>query len=261
MKMKYFCLGLFALFVVNGLVSSSYASAGLSNCVGMWLFDEGDGDETADGSGNGNDGTLLNAPQWTEGKFGDALLFDGSDDCVEIEDTDDLSITGDLTFSIWIKVEEYPTSWRNMLSKLVDDTHAEFNFRHKNSTQAQFYFGDGAGARVCNWNPSEDLPLDEWTHVAGVRRSKTYLKLYFNGVEKRSLNITTDPVATDANVTIGRQSNNVFFFKGAIDEVALFNAELDEGDIKNIMKNGLKETLSAVEFSGKLVSTWAALRK
>jgi hypothetical protein len=41
----------------------------------------------------------------------------------------------------------------------------------------------------------------------------------------------------------------------------LFNAELDEGDIQNIMENGLKETLSAVEFSGKLVSTWAALRK
>ena len=114
------------------------------------------------------------------------------------------------------------------------------------------------------WNPSEDLPLDTWTHIAGVRKSKTYLKLYFDGVEKRTANITTDAIATDANVTIGRQSNaNGFFFEGIIDEVAIFDAALEEEDIKDLMNKGLKESVnpSAVDPSGKLTSTWAALRK
>jgi hypothetical protein len=46
-------------------------------------FDEGSGDKTSDLSNNGNDGTLGNNPAWTEGKFKNALEFDGTDDYVE----------------------------------------------------------------------------------------------------------------------------------------------------------------------------------
>ena len=35
-----------------------------SGLVGLWHFDEGSGDTAADNSGNGNDGTLFNNPQW-----------------------------------------------------------------------------------------------------------------------------------------------------------------------------------------------------
>ena len=251
------------VFIAGVLANSSYAKIDLKNCVGMWLFDEGKGDVTADASGNKNDGTIENAPKWIDGKFGDALQFDGVDDYVSVENTNNLSITGDFTFSMWVKISAYPTAWRNMLSKLVDDTHNEFNFRYKDSASAQFYFGTGAAAIICNWVPSQDLPLDAWTHIAGVRKSKTYLKLYFNGIEKRTANITTDAISTEANVTIGRQSNSMFYFNGIIDEVAIFNVALGVEDIQTLMNKGLKESLnpSAVESSGKLASTWAALRK
>jgi len=264
MKAKCLLIGIAILFVAGALANSSHARIDLKTCVGMWLFDEGRGEVTIDDSANKYDGTLQNGTEWTEGRFGEALQFDGSDDYVDVGNADNLSITGDFTFSMWVNISAYPISWQNMLSKLVDDTHAEFNFRYKNSTAAQFYFGSGAAAVICNWNPSEDLPLDTWTHIAGVRKSKTYLKLYFDGVEKRTANITTDAIATDANVTIGRQSNaNGFFFEGIIDEVAIFNAALEEEDIKDLMNKGLKESInpSAVDPSGKLASTWAALRK
>lgn len=263
MKAKCLLIVMFILFIAGALVSSSYAKIDLKTCVGMWLFDEGRDDVTADASANKNNGTLENGPKWTEGKFNEALQFDGTDDYVNCGNANNMSITGDFTFSMWVEISEYPTSWRNMLSKLVDDTHNEFNFRYKDSTAAQFYFGTGGAAVICNWVPSQDLPLDAWTHIAGVRKSKTYLKLYFNGIEKRSANITTDAISTEANVTIGRQSNNVFYFNGIIDEVAIFNAALEVEDIQTLMNKGLKESLnpSAVEFSGKLASTWAALRK
>ena len=77
------------------------------------------------------------------------------------------------------------------------------------------------------------------------------------------MNITTDAISTDANVTIGRQSDNKFYFTGIIDEVAIFNAALGAEDIQTLMNKGLKESLNpnAVDLSGKLISTWAALRK
>jgi hypothetical protein len=61
----------------------------------MWLtFDEGSGNIAYDYSGNKNNGVLLDAnatnndgntpPQWTNGRFGKALSFDGVDDYVGI---------------------------------------------------------------------------------------------------------------------------------------------------------------------------------
>ena len=258
MRVKCLLIGIVGLFVAGVLTTSSYARIDPETVVGMWSFDEGKDDVAADSSANKNDGTLINDPEWTEGQFGDAIQFDGANDYVDIGNADNLSITGDFTFSLWVNISEYPTSWRNMLSKLVNDTNAEFNFRYKTSTQAQFYFGTGTAAIICSWNPSQDLPLDIWTHIAGVRKSKTYLKLYFDGIEKRSQNITTDAISTDANVTIGRQSNDIFYFSGSIDEVIIFNAALEAEDIQTLMNEGLPR---AVDPSGKLVSTWAALRK
>ena len=226
-KSMLICMAFVAAF---GLIRT--ASAEL---VGYWSFDEGSGAIAKDGSGNGNDGTLENGTAWTDGKFGYAVQFDGTNDYVNIGKPDKLSITGDFTFSMWLKISEYPTNWRNMLSKLVDDQHVEFNFRYKNSTQGQFYYGTGSAAIVLNWNPSEDLPLDTWTHVAGVRKGRAYQKLYFNGVEKRTANITTDAVSTEANVTIGRQSNATFYFSGVIDEVAIFTDALGEPEIRSAM--------------------------
>jgi hypothetical protein len=253
-------VGMVVLFAVGILVSPSYAGIDPRTIAGMWLFDEGEGDTAPDSSGNGNDGKLTNGPEWDDGKFGDALQFDGTDDYVDVGNADNLSITGDFSFSMWVYISEYPTGWSNMLSKLANDQNAEFNFRYKNSTTAQFYFGTGAAAIICNWNPSEDLPLDEWTHIAGVRKSKTYLKLYFNGVEKRSANISTDAISTEASVTIGRQSDAKFYFNGIIDEVAIFNAALEVEDIQTLMNKGLEEVISAVEFSGKLTATWASIK-
>ncbi len=229
------------VFLVLGLLVSCVDA----DVVGYWQFDEGTGEIAKDGSGNGNDGTLENGTEWTGGKFGDAVQFDGTNGYVNLGNADSFSITGDFTFSMWVKISEYPTSWRNMLSKLVDDTHAEFNFRYKDSTQGQFYYGTGSAAIICMWNPSEDLPLDTWTHIAGVRKNKAYLKLYFNGVEKRTSDITTDAVSTDANVTIGRQSNAIFYFSGIMDEVAIFTEALGEAEIQSVMSGlGHKELAS-----------------
>jgi len=122
MKMKCLLISIVCLFVVGVLTTSSYAKIDPETVVGMWSFDEGKGDVTADSSANKNDGTLENGPEWMDGKFGDALEFDGASSYVDCGNADNLSITGDFTFSLWVNISEYPTSWRNMLSKLVDDT-------------------------------------------------------------------------------------------------------------------------------------------
>ena len=81
-------------FIVISLMFAnlSYAKIDEASIIGMWLFDEGEGDVALDSSGNGNNGKLMNDPKWVEGKFGKALSCDGVDDYVDTElNTNDLS--------------------------------------------------------------------------------------------------------------------------------------------------------------------------
>jgi len=55
----------------------------ISRLVGSWHFDEDSGNITYDSSGNDNNG-IIHGANWTNGKFGKALEFDGTDDYVEI---------------------------------------------------------------------------------------------------------------------------------------------------------------------------------
>ncbi|MCL5279592.1 MAG: LamG domain-containing protein, partial [Planctomycetes bacterium] len=55
------------------------ARAGMDpNLAIYWPFDEGQGTVANDGSGKGNNGTLVNSPTWVTGKIGGALRFNGS---------------------------------------------------------------------------------------------------------------------------------------------------------------------------------------
>ncbi len=80
MKAGCLMIGVVVLFVTGLLTNSSYADISLEDAVGIWLFDEGNGDIAKDSSGNGNEGQIMNAPEWVDGKSGKALRFDGVDD-------------------------------------------------------------------------------------------------------------------------------------------------------------------------------------
>ena len=68
------CSGL----MVIGLILAGQSSAAIdqASIAGIWLFDEGDGQ---DASENGNDGELVGDIKEVEGKFGKALEFPGTE--------------------------------------------------------------------------------------------------------------------------------------------------------------------------------------
>ena len=65
-------------------------------------MDEGSGTTISDRSGNNNTGTLTNGPTWTAGEYGGALLFDGADDRVRVNDSNSLDLTTAATFEAWV---------------------------------------------------------------------------------------------------------------------------------------------------------------
>jgi len=73
----------------NSALLNFHIPAEVSNdggLVGLWHMNEGSGNITNDSSGLGNNGTCYNAGHlcnWTVGRFGYGVLFDGVDDYVD----------------------------------------------------------------------------------------------------------------------------------------------------------------------------------
>ena len=71
-------------FLTVYCATTSHAKIDPKTVAGIWLFDEGNGKIAEDLSGNGNDGELKEGTKWEDGQFGQAVIFDGKDDYVEI---------------------------------------------------------------------------------------------------------------------------------------------------------------------------------
>ena len=88
----------------------------------------------------------------------------------------------DLTIDMYIKLNSYPISWTNIISKMDNDKSGEFSLRIQNRNVGQFYYGTGSRSIDLKWNPSEVLPLNKWVRLTIVRDiMKKELVLYANG--------------------------------------------------------------------------------
>jgi hypothetical protein len=251
-KMK--CL---AIFVVISLMFAglSYSKIDEGSIIGMWLFDEGEGDVAEDASGNGNNGTLINSPKWVEGKFGGALEFSGAGDYVDTElNTDDLS--SPITISLWMN----PTQIKK--SPLVSG----YNNANPDANRWDIQLNrDGAGK--IRWVEHEGrdgaissttLEADTWYHIAVIHDLPNSESMIFvNGVLENTAKIEQD-LNTGRVVQFADGDGDTY--GGLIDEVAIFNVVLSEDDIINIMNNGLAGMLSVFD-KGKLATTWANIKK
>ena len=86
---------------VDAKIAATYKSA---SQVTALSFSEGSGTAATDNSESGHDGTLVNGPAWTTGKFGSGLSLDGTNDYVSVANPSTLNFgTSNFTISAWIK--------------------------------------------------------------------------------------------------------------------------------------------------------------
>jgi len=221
-------------------------------------MDEGQGDDTADLSGNGNDGLLEEGPEWIPGKFGKALEFDaGSRVYISASD----SMHGDIfmdnfTLLAWIMPTLTGDTWQHVW-RSVNGT--------EDATQCTLFLNTGGflswRGRVADaWGercvtPGGMIPADEWTHMAVVSDGSEW-KIYLDGAEAGSSEYEElDGDITDFYLGFdGRQWDERY--TGAIDEVYLLTRALSAVEVMNAMA-GID---MSVQPAGKLAGTWGALK-
>ena len=167
--------------------------------VAAYGFSEGGGGAVADVSGNGNNGTLTSGVTWTTaGKFGNALVFNGSSGRVDIADTPSLRLTTAMTLEAWVNPATESGWWRDVVYKGNDNYYLMAT-----SGQGGLPAGRVGVSRVYG---ASLLPTNTWTHLA-VTYDKAALRLYVNGVQASSVAYTGDIVTSANPLQIGETAS------------------------------------------------------
>lgn len=240
-------------FIIVSLMFAGISDAKIdpNAIVGVWLFD-GNADDSSE---NNNDGTIMGAPQWVDGKFGKALELNGVGDYVDLPQLPEQT-NQPLSFTAWIKWDGSTATTRGI-------------WGYTNTATVNCHFeiqAAGMRLRLGNINNTgmTSPPVDQWAFV-GFTYDGTTARYYLNGVEVGSIAGDTGPIfgAESALGHIVGVSDSGRFFDGLIDEAAICNQALKEEDIQAIMNQGLGRALgiTAVSSAGKLATTWAKIKK
>ncbi len=212
--------------------------ANQTGLVSWWPFD-GNAEDIIDN----NDGILQPDMEFVNGIVNDALRFDGVDDYVLVRDADNLDLTDFATIDAWVK----PLSLMTNSEGIV--------FKRNNAGNGAVYglfMAENGGVRfqvdtvsfgILATEATEPLPLDKWSHVAGVfSADNTKIEVYLNGQRQQTNAIPGFNVLQQNNkdVYIGAplstSSNN--YFHGLIDEVEISNESLPITNIYQAFENG-----------------------
>ncbi len=236
------------------IVSTATIDAAIDpdSIVGIWLLDEGQGNEFKDTSVNGNDGEIHGA-KWTDGRIGKGLEFSGANRA-EIPGSKSIDdYLNGFTYLLWVKPTGNPPNvntrviehdWHNPTIQIgPNDYYASIAV---NADQAQTHVRGGAWV------------MDEWNFVAMTYDGDT-LKLFVDGefVGEKAVGKPDEKLGAEIRLASWRTPG--WNFIGVLDEVAVFNEPLSDDDLNQIMNNGLEEALS-VSPTEKMTITWARIK-
>ena len=185
------------------------------------------GRSVADTSGNSLTGTVSGAAWSTQGKFGNALSFDGVNDWVTVADAPSLDLTTGMTLEAWI----FPTISNGVRDIIIKEGSGVDVYN--------LYARNGGGRPESNvfvggTNRTAEgtaLANNVWTHVAGTYDGST-LRLFINGAQVASTGFSGSIATSAGPLRIGGNSIWGEFFQGRIDEIRIYNRALTQAEIQ-----------------------------
>jgi hypothetical protein len=199
---------------------------GEKGLVGYWSFDEGQGQIVRDASGMNHHGRIKGGTKWVEGHHGGALWFNGTDAMVELANPEGLNLAGDTTFMAWVQ-----TSSDDGRDRLIFGDTAGLAVDRNLSIELDrgaLLIGHGNDSQYESFSASHKFD-GTWQHLAIIFEQPRYY-LYLNGRLHEVGELATPILQTRGG---GRSIGGWWAgnFKGALDEVRLYNRALSEREI------------------------------
>lgn len=192
-----------------------------------------DGDAT-DHSFYGNDGTAVGGPVATEdrwGHVGGALLFDGIDDQILVNDALSLDLEEEMTLAAWIRPTLASGPWVVGKRDLSGGLWL-YSLDHSGGSVRGSFRDSGGGGWIAPGYSA--IVQDDWQLLV-VTSDGTHLVSYLDGVLQGHVSHSGALIGTgDGRVEIG--SFHDARFGGAIDDVLIMNRALSFREVAKLMQ-------------------------
>src|SRR6266481_1658505 len=96
---------------------SIHLSGQTAGLVAAYNFNEGSGPTVTDLSGHNLTGTIVGATWTNQGKYGNALSFNGTSSYVDLGNPAALQLTGSMTLEAWVKAAATPPNDGQIVAK------------------------------------------------------------------------------------------------------------------------------------------------
>jgi len=232
--------GLYEASKVSKINASANLRGPQNGLVGQWSFDGADmyGTTAYDRSGGGNNGTLTNGPAQAQGKIGQAIRFDGVNDYVNLTHQSGLPIystTTPYSVSVWVK----PETGGDAVKEIYEDAGPLHFFRIRLINQelrVQVYDGVDNTDKATSDNT---VVYNQWNHVVYTDNVGT-AKMYVNGVQdSASFNYTAPTSSMSLTASrLGTFFVSLDYFKGAMDDLRLYNRVLSAAEVQQLYALG-----------------------
>jgi hypothetical protein len=231
MKKNIFCF-LLCFLSIGSLIAQVPSYVPTSGLVGWWQFNGNANDE----SGNANNGSVNGATLTTDrfGNVNSAFNFDGVNDWININNSNSLNPTSQITISAWVNTLAYNLSDASMVvNKGWDQSPGHYDVLVFSSNQkSRFVIGSNLYVES-----NSIININQWTLIT-VSISSLTMKIYVNGTlentvlqnNNNSFGANTDPLY------IGKHdyNNAPYYFKGKIDDIGIWNRALTQQEVTNL---------------------------
>jgi len=186
-----------------------------------------------DESGNSHNGTVFGSTL-TNDRFGNengAYTFDGND-IINIAHSDMLNISNQLTISVWVKPNSFPSSANVMIvGKSNYSSNTNYLLRIKPNGFIQFEYKTFANTSN---NP---LLVNQWNHIAVISDATNNKKVFVNNVLATHTGGASPYGIVSNPLTIGAASYGAEYFNGVIDDIRIYKSALSDAAISSLFTN------------------------
>jgi hypothetical protein len=213
---------------------------------------EGKGNTVQDLSKNGNDGEIVGTVKWVDGEYGKALEFS---EAGEVKAPYIPLNNKSFTVCLWTKPKLAGASEQCVFTQTqANATNTSLHFRiYTNGTLRMGFYSNDLDAPAA-------VKADEWVHICYWLDIKAKSRrIYVNGeqVAEDAGKAGIEYLGTAGDTMIGSWGATGQKYNGVIDEVQVWDRALSEREIKESMGD---ITITAVDTSGKLTTTWGNLK-
>jgi len=201
--------------------------------IAWWGFDEGEGKRVADLSGKGHHGTVIGSVEWVEGKIGGGMRFREPGPSVQVQEAEDLRLSGDLTMALWMKREGDTGDWSCLLGKGLKQDR---NYGLWLESKTRVILFQQYGAAAVNLKSLKPVPNEVWTHVAATVEGGR-ATLYLDGVKDVEMPRGGPAATPPFPVGIGWAQDHGTF-RGILDDVRIYRRGLTADEIRALYEQG-----------------------